>query len=88
MGESKRTSRSKEERIADIDKSIKYHMDCISKLESKRIAINSSKTRRPKGIKRIISESGLTEDAIATALGFDSPMALKEVIERASKENA
>lgn len=85
MEESKRTMKSKEERIAEINATIKYHKHCIDKLELRKSKINNPVRSRSKGLKRVINESGLSEAALAAALGFDDPDQLKEVIANASK---
>lgn len=70
-----RKTRSKEERIAEIDKKIAHHKECIKALEVKKEAILNPKprTRVSKSFNTLIKkakESGLTNEQIAEKLGI------------------
>ena len=70
-----RKVRSKEERIAELDKKIEHHKQCIAVLEQKKTAILNPKTRtrKSKSINTIIAKAkanGLTSDEIAAKLGI------------------
>ena len=69
-----RTTRTKDERISEIDAKITYHKNCVAKLESQKERILNPKPRTypNKEICEIISkaqENGLTEKDIAEKLG-------------------
>lgn len=70
-----RTTRTKEERITEIDAKIAHHMQCVKALESQKEKILNPKPRSNpnKEICAIISkakENGLTEKEIAERLGI------------------
>ena len=72
---SERKTRTKEERIAEIDNKILHHKKCIEALEAKKTTILNPKPRpgRHKGINAVIAkakESGLTPEQIAEKLGI------------------
>lgn len=73
MSESKRTSIPKEEKISKLDSTIKYHEDMIKKLKVKKnnIVNPSPRAGRSKGVKRIIAESKLPDDALLAVFGFE-----------------
>ena len=69
-----RKTRTKEERIAEIDKKIEAHKKSISALEAKKEAILNPKprTRKTKSFNAVIAkakEAGLTPEQIAEKLG-------------------
>ena len=74
MSETTRVRKSKEERIAIIDKKIETHKANIEMLEAKKTIIMYPKTRRKKAtLKSIIAiakEQGWTEEDIAKKLGI------------------
>ena len=73
MSESKRTSIPKEEKISKLDNTIKYHEDMIKKLKVKKnnIVNPSPRAGRSKGVKRVIAESKLPDDALLAVFGFE-----------------
>lgn len=71
-----RKIRSKEERIAEIDKKIEGHKQNIAALEKKKDAILNPKTRARKltsvtSIVKKAKESGMSSDEIAAKLGIE-----------------
>lgn len=79
MSESGRKIRSAEERVSEIDAKIEFHKDKIKLLEEKKKAILSpTRKQRKKGIKSLMKDSGLTDDEIAKALGFNNALELAE----------
>lgn len=71
-----RKTRTKEERIAEIDKKIDAHKKSIVTLEAKKEAILNPKprTRKAKSVSAIIAkakEAGLTPEEIAAKLGVE-----------------
>ena len=85
----KKVIRSKEERKAEVQKKIQYHKDCIATLEAKLYAIDNPKTpTRTKGMKRILTETKLSDEEAAKALGFASANEMKaKLLEAAAKKN-
>ncbi len=72
---SERKVRTSGERIAEIDKKIVYHKDCISKLEKKKKAILEPKKRERKitsmnGLVNKAKKSGMTLEEMAEKLGI------------------
>lgn len=70
-----RKTRSKEERIAELDKKIAHHKQCIDTLEKKKETVLHPKTRtkKSKSVNTIIAkakELGLSNDEIAEKLGI------------------
>lgn len=70
-----RVMRSKEERIAELDKKIAFHKEKVTMLEAKKEAILNPKPRggRKKGMNTVLSkakEMGMTPDEIAEKLGI------------------
>jgi len=69
-----RVRRSKEERIAEIDKKIETHKSNIAVLEAKKASILKPSQRKKKlSIKNIVNiakDSGLSEKEIAEKLGI------------------
>ena len=64
----KRTFRSAEERIAEIDKKIAFHSKAIAQLEERKQKINSPRQRRKMTYAKLFSEikaSGMTPEQIA-----------------------
>lgn len=79
MSESGRKIRSTEERVSEIDTKIEFHKDKIKLLEEKKKAILSpTRKQRKKGLKSLMKDSGLTDDEIAKALGFNNALELAE----------
>ena len=71
-----RKTRTKEERIAEIDKKIESHKKSIETLEAKKEAILNPKprTRKIKSVNSVIAkakEAGLTPEEIAKKLGLE-----------------
>lgn len=68
----KRTFRSKEERISEIDKKIEYHKELIKVLETKKAKITNSKrgTGRTKTLKRLISDAKLSDAELIEVMGL------------------
>ena len=70
-----RKTRSQEERVAEIDKKIAYHAQCIETLKKKKNEVlnPTKKIRVKKSISSIIAkakESGMTNEQIAEKLGI------------------
>ena len=62
-----------------IDAKIEFHKDKIKLLEEKKKAILSpTRKQRKKGLKSLMKDSGLTDDEIAKALGFNNALELAE----------
>ena len=75
MDEKKRTRRTKEEIVADIDKKIQHHKDCIVALEEKKVRVLSPKPRKKAlSMKQILDYSksqGMTLEDVAKLVGFN-----------------
>lgn len=70
-----RVMRSKEERIAEIDKKIAFHKEKVTMLEAKKESILNPKPRggRKKGMNTVLSKAkdlGMTPEEIAEKLGI------------------
>lgn len=70
-----RKIRSKEERVAELDKKIAYHKQCVTTLEAKKESVLNPKSRKrgSRSVNTIISkakEAGLTNEQIAEKLGI------------------
>ena len=65
-----RRVRTKEERIADLDKKIQYHLDKITALEEKKKALTTPKMSASQIIKAA-HEKGWTTEQIMKKLGID-----------------
>lgn len=66
-----RKTRSKEERIAELDAKIKYHMECIEALKTKKERVlNPEKRKSYSALFAKAQEAGLTEEQIAEKLGI------------------
>lgn len=75
MAETKRTHRSKEERLAEIEKKITYHKAAITALEAKRDSIlNPPKRKTRVGVGSVLKrakEAGMTPQEMAEKLGIE-----------------
>ena len=75
METNKRTYRTKEERIADLDAKIEYHKKAIASLEDKKKAILTPKTRKGRvgmsSVVRLAKEKGLSAEEIIEKLGLE-----------------
>ena len=78
----KRTVRSPEERKAELEKKLQYHKNCIEVLEKKLDAVDNPKKSagRSKGLKRILTENKISDEAVASALGFKNAAEMKEAV--------
>ena len=65
-----RRVRTKEERIAELDKKIQYHQDKIANLEEKKNALITPKMS-PTQIIKAAQEKGWTTEQIIKKLGID-----------------
>lgn len=74
MEENKRTRRTKEQLIADIDKKIEYHKSQIVKLEEKKVQVLTPRSRKKslsaKSILDYAKSNGMTLEDIASKLGY------------------
>lgn len=77
MSEQKRTRRTTEEIVAELDKKIEYHKNCISQLEIKKENALKPKTRRNrltlKKITEFAKNNGMSLEEIAKKLGYELP---------------
>ena len=71
-GKKQRVSRSKEDRIADIEARIAKHKENIKTLEESKQAIieGRKKVSKAKGVKRILAEAKISDEEMAKALGI------------------
>lgn len=74
MDEKKRVRRTTEEIVAEIDKKIQYHTDCIAALKAKKENALKPKTRKARlTTKKILDyakSQGMTVEDIAKKLGY------------------
>lgn len=75
MEEKKRVRRTKEELVAEVEKKINYHKECIVALEEKKERILNPKTRKKTlTVKRILDyakSEGMTLEQVAEKLGVN-----------------
>ena len=74
MEDKKRTRRTKEQIVADIDFKINYHKEQIAKLEEKKVKVLTDKPRKKslsaKGILDFAKSNGMSLEDIAEKLGY------------------
>ena len=77
MSETKRTRRTTEEIVAEFDKKIEYHKNCILQLETKKENALKPKTRANrltlKKITEFAKSQGMSLEEIAEKLGYALP---------------
>lgn len=75
MEDTKRTRRTREEIVSDIDKKISYHKEKIVSLELKKENVLNPKTRKKsltvKRVLEIAKSEGMTPEDIAEKLGLN-----------------
>lgn len=75
MEDTKRTRRTREEIVADIDKKISYHKEKITALELKKENVLNPKPRKKtltmKSILNFAKSEGMTLEQVAEKLGVD-----------------